>query len=293
MSKSIKISILLALALSCGSGAYVYSNKKAPSTTPSTIEASKEVESGKEEASEEIKNEDVETTSSENKEAEANHASNMENTSARKVFNKKSNTSSNTNNSSNSNGSSAKQPSTSKNPSDANTNSNTGTKSPASDSKNTASSSENYPSNLPKIPSKYSVEFLSSVENKILELSNVERSKAGLAPLTMDNTMRQAARYKAEEMLQYGYFDHNSPHTGSPFDLLKSFNVKYNAAGENIQYSMGRDKASVTAEYIVTNWMNSPGHRANILNGNYKRMGIGVAFSPNGNRAYESQLFAN
>lgn len=289
MSKSIKISILLALALSCGSGAYVYSNKKAPENPTTTIEASKEVGQAEESISEEAKIEDEKAIPSENKEVPANDITNMENTGVRRPTNRKPN-------SSNSNGSTAnnnasKSPSTTK--PETNTNTNTEAKAPATPAQNTTASSESYPSNLPKIPNKYSVEFLSSVEDKVLELSNVERSKAGLAPLTMDNTMRKAARYKAEEMLQYGYFDHNSPHTGSPFDLLKAFNVKYNAAGENIQYSMGRDKASVTAEYIVNNWMNSPGHKANILNGNYKRMGVGVAFSPNGNRAYESQLFAN
>ncbi len=157
---------------------------------------------------------------------------------------------------------------------------------------NTDSSSK--PANgLPSISKNYDVEFLSKVEDEVLRLSNEERAKAGLKPMSMDSSMRNAARYKAEEMLQYRYFDHNSPYTGSPFELLKKFNVSYNAAGENIQSSTGRSKASVTAEYIVTNWMNSPGHRANILNGNFTRMGVGVAFSSNGNLAYESQLFAN
>ncbi|GAA0686650.1 MULTISPECIES: CAP domain-containing protein [Clostridium] len=158
--------------------------------------------------------------------------------------------------------------------------------------KNTSKSSSSA-NGMPAIPQNHNVEFLSQVENEILTLCNNERAKAGLKPLSMDETMRKAARYKAEEMLQYGYFDHNSPYTGSPFQLLQKFNVSYNTAGENIQSSTGLGKASVTAQDIVNRWMNSAGHRANILNANFGRMGIGVAFSSEGNLAYESQLFAN
>ncbi|MDY4949058.1 MAG: CAP domain-containing protein [Clostridium cadaveris] len=158
--------------------------------------------------------------------------------------------------------------------------------------KNTSKSSSSA-NGMPAIPQNHNVEFLSQVENEILTLCNNERAKAGLKPLSMDETMRKAARYKAEEMLQYGYFDHNSPYTGSPFQLLQKFNISYNTAGENIQSSTGLGKASVTAQDIVNRWMNSAGHRANILNANFGRMGIGVAFSSEGNLAYESQLFAN
>lgn len=163
----------------------------------------------------------------------------------------------------------------------------------SSRSNNNTSKSSSSANGMPAIPQNHNVEFLSQVENEILTLCNNEREKAGLKPLSMDETMRKAARYKAEEMLQYGYFDHNSPYTGSPFQLLQKFNVSYNTSGENIQSSTGLGKASVTAQDIVNRWMNSAGHRANILNANFGRMGIGVAFSSDGNLAYESQLFAN
>lgn len=163
----------------------------------------------------------------------------------------------------------------------------------SSRSNNNTSKSSSSANGMPAIPQNHNVEFLSQVENEILTLCNNERAKAGLKPLSMDETMRKASRYKAEEMLQYGYFDHNSPYTGSPFQLLQKFNVSYNTAGENIQSSTGLGKASVTAQDIVNRWMNSAGHRANILNANFGRMGIGVAFSSDGNLAYESQLFAN
>lgn len=166
-------------------------------------------------------------------------------------------------------------------------------KSTSSNSKSNSTKNNNSTNGMPAIPQNHSVEFLSQVENEILTLCNNERAKSGLKPLSMDENMRKAARYKAEEMLQYGYFDHNSPYTGSPFQLLQKFNVSYNTAGENIQSSTGLGKASVTAQDIVNRWMNSAGHRANILNADFGRMGIGVAFSSDGNLAYESQLFSN
>lgn len=137
------------------------------------------------------------------------------------------------------------------------------------------------------------VEYLASVEDEVLRLCNVERSKVGLSPLVMAGNVREAARFKAQEMLTKNYFDHNSPYSGTPFDLMRNRGIQFGYGGENIQMSQGKDKATVTAQYLVTNWMNSPGHRANILKPEFKKMGIGVAFSSNGNKAYESQLFTD
>lgn len=144
------------------------------------------------------------------------------------------------------------------------------------------------------IPVNTNYTFLSAVENEVLTLCNNERKKAGAPALTMDSKLRDIARYKAMEMLQYNYFNHISPVTKkSPFDLASSFGYSYSAFGENIQSSQGRTSASVTAGYLVSNWMNSEGHRANILNPTFKRMGIGVVFSNTNNKAYESQMFSN
>lgn len=147
---------------------------------------------------------------------------------------------------------------------------------------------------ITNIPIRHNYTFLESVENEVLTLCNVERSKTGAGNLTIDNKLKDVARYKAMEMLQYNYFNHTSAVSGkSPFDLANSFGYSYNAFGENIQMSKGQDSAAITASYLVTNWMNSPGHRDNILNPSFKRMGIGVVFSSDNNSAYESQMFSN
>jgi uncharacterized YkwD family protein len=110
-------------------------------------------------------------------------------------------------------------------------------------------------------------------ENKVLELVNVERQKAGLSPLKMDEPLRKVARLKSEDMKANGYFDHNSPTYGSPFDMMKKFGISYTMAGENI--AMGQR----TPEAVVTAWMNSPGHRANILKPGYTFIGVGYVAS--------------
>lgn len=144
------------------------------------------------------------------------------------------------------------------------------------------------------IPVKYAYSFLASVEDEVLSLCNAERGKVGAPALTMDSKLRDIARYKAMEMLQYNYFNHNSTVTGkTPYDLANSFGYSYKTFGENIQMSQGRSTSDLTASYLVTNWMNSPGHKANILNPAFKRMGIGVVFSSNTNASFESQMFSN
>lgn len=144
------------------------------------------------------------------------------------------------------------------------------------------------------IPIRHNYTFLDAVEAQVLSLCNAERAKTGAPTLTMDSKLRDISRYKAMEMLQYNYFSHNSAVSGkTPFDLASSFGYAYSAFGENIQMSQGKNSADVTANYLVTNWMNSPGHKANILNPAFKRMGIGVVFSSDNNSAYESQMFSN
>ena len=106
-------------------------------------------------------------------------------------------------------------------------------------------------------------------ENKVLELVNVERAKYGLSPLQMDESVRNVARMKSSDMRKNNYFDHNSPTYGSPFDMLKQFGISYKSAGENIA------QGYPTPEAVVKGWMNSPGHRANILNSSFTHIGIG------------------
>ncbi|MBB6691009.1 hypothetical protein H7B90_06285 [Cohnella xylanilytica] len=102
----------------------------------------------------------------------------------------------------------------------------------------------------------------------MLQLVNQARSSAGLQALTLDDSLSKAAMAKAQDMYNNNYFDHQSPTYGSPFDMMKSFGITFNYAGENIA------KGQSSPTEVMNQWMNSPGHRANILNSNFTRIGI-------------------
>jgi len=121
-------------------------------------------------------------------------------------------------------------------------------------------------------------------QNRVVALTNAERAKAGLGPLKMNWELQRMARIKSEDMRNRNYFSHNSPSFGSPFNMMKSFGITYTSAGENI--AAGQD----TPESVVRSWMNSPGHRANILKAEYNQIGCGVAFGGS-YRVYWTQEF--
>ncbi len=135
----------------------------------------------------------------------------------------------------------------------------------------------------PQAPDSNNTNTQKSFEDQVLVLVNKERANYGLNPLTMDESLRNVARIKSTDMRTNNYFDHISPTYGSPFEMLKTFGIKYSAAAENIA------QGYQTPEAVVKGWMNSPGHRANILNGTYKKIGIG--YEANGN--YWTQLFTS
>ncbi|MBR0281178.1 MAG: hypothetical protein IJQ81_06260 [Oscillibacter sp.] len=122
---------------------------------------------------------------------------------------------------------------------------------------------------------------MSAYELEVVRLVNVERAKYGLSALSADGELSRIARYKSQDMRDKGYFSHESPTYGSPFQMLKSFGVSYRSAGENIAYGYA------TPEKVVNAWMNSEGHRANILNASYTRLGVGYVASGD----YWTQLF--
>lgn len=122
---------------------------------------------------------------------------------------------------------------------------------------------------------------LSQFEQEVIELTNVERSNHGLAPLKVDVELSNVARDKSKDMQANNYFDHTSPTYGSPFDMMRSYGISYQAAGENIA------KGQQTPEEVVNAWMNSQGHRENILNGDFTHIGVG--FIEQGN--YWTQMF--
>lgn len=112
-------------------------------------------------------------------------------------------------------------------------------------------------------------------EQEVIRLVNVERTKAGLKALTEDWELSRVARYKSQDMHDLRYFSHTSPTYGSPFEMMKAFGIRYRTAGENI--AMGYR----TPAAVVQGWMNSPGHRANILNASYTKIGVGYVASRN------------
>ena len=119
---------------------------------------------------------------------------------------------------------------------------------------------------------------------EVLNLVNKERKANGLKPLTLNKELSNVANIKSRDMIEKGYFDHTSPTYGSPFDMMKKFNISYNTAGENI--AMGQK----TPSEVMNSWMNSSGHRANILNSTYTELGVGIQKDSNGT-IYWTQLF--
>lgn len=107
-----------------------------------------------------------------------------------------------------------------------------------------------------------------SFEQQVFTLVNQERAKSGLAPLRLDAKLSGMAKDKAIDMYKNNYFDHNSPTYGSPFDMMKSYGISYSYAGENIA------KGQKTPQDVMKAWMNSTGHRANILNTNFNTIGV-------------------
>lgn len=124
-------------------------------------------------------------------------------------------------------------------------------------------------------------EGVDSYEAEVIRLVNEIRKSYGLGTLTANWELSRVARYKSQDMHDKKYFSHTSPTYGSPFDMMKSFGITYRTAGENI--AMGYR----TPQAVVDGWMNSSGHRANILNASYKQIGVGYVADGN----YWTQMF--
>ena len=120
-----------------------------------------------------------------------------------------------------------------------------------------------------KIPSGNILEY----ERQVVTLVNQERAKYGLSALSIREDLCIGARRKSQDMQTSRYFSHTSPNYGSPFEMMKSFGITYRSAGENI--AMGY----ATPQAVVTAWMNSSGHRANILSSSFTSIGVGYVAS--------------
>ena len=138
-----------------------------------------------------------------------------------------------------------------------------------------------YPGQKINIPN---IDDVKTLENEVIKLVNAERSKRGLQTLTANWEVSRVARYKSQDMAKKGYFSHTSPTYGSPFAMMESFGIKYSAAGENIA------KGQRTPQEVMNAWMNSAGHRSNILSPSYTQIGVGVAKDSAG-RYYWTQMF--
>ena len=124
-----------------------------------------------------------------------------------------------------------------------------------------------------------------SMVQEVLSLVNQERAKMGLSPLSIDATLQKSAMAKSKDMALNNYFDHNSPTYGTPFQMMKQFGITYRAAAENIA------KGQTSAAQVMNSWMNSSGHRANIL-GNYTHIGIGIYKNANGQILWTQQFIS-
>ena len=120
-----------------------------------------------------------------------------------------------------------------------------------------------------------------SFEREVIRLVNEIRVQNGLKPLTEHWELSRVARYKSQDMVDNRYFSHTSPTYGSPFQMIKAFGLSFRTAGENIPYGQR------TPQAVVNAWMNSSGHRANILNASYTQIGVGYVAAGH----YWTQMF--
>lgn len=118
-------------------------------------------------------------------------------------------------------------------------------------------------------------------EKEVVRLVNEIRVQRGLQELTYNWELSRVARYKSQDMKDNRYFSHTSPVYGSPFQMMKNFGITYRSAGENIA------RGQRSPQEVVNAWMNSDGHRANILNPSFTQIGVGYVADGN----YWTQMF--
>jgi uncharacterized protein YkwD len=122
-----------------------------------------------------------------------------------------------------------------------------------------------------------------SYEKQIAERVNTSRAASGLGPLTLHELASNVARQHSQDMCSRGYFSHQTPEGLRPWDRLKQAGISFSAAGENIA------KGQSSPEQVHNAWMNSSGHRANILNASWTHIGVG--YVPCNSSPYWTQVF--
>lgn len=136
-----------------------------------------------------------------------------------------------------------------------------------------------YPGQIIQIPTTDT--SVTGFEQEVIRLVNDIRKENGLNALTYDWELSRVARYKSQDMKDNRYFAHNSPVYGTPFQMIRNFGISFRSAGENIA------RGYSTPQAVVDGWMNSSGHRANILNAGYTHIGVGYVAGGN----YWTQMF--
>lgn len=167
--------------------------------------------------------------------------------------------------------------------------SNNTTKKPSTNNVTKHSTNKTETNNKVETPTQSEGDYLARVEDEIFNATNTERQKQGLPALKRNSTANKYARSKSLEMLNLNYFDHKSPKNGYIQDIAKRDGWKYSRIGENIYTMTGGQASSISGASITNSWMNSEGHRKNILNSGYTDIGIGVTFR-NG-KLYATQIF--
>jgi uncharacterized YkwD family protein len=124
---------------------------------------------------------------------------------------------------------------------------------------------------------------LTADASKILQLCNAERAKVGARPLAANADLTKLANMKSQDMAKNNYFSHQSPTYGSPFDMMKTYGISYMYAGENLAINQSADGA-------FNAWMNSEGHRRNILNADFTEIGIGIYPKGDGSIYYTQEF---
>ena len=136
-----------------------------------------------------------------------------------------------------------------------------------------------YPGQVLNIPTTDS--SVLSYEKEVIRLVNEIRTQHGLKELTYNWELSRVARFKSQDMKDNKYFSHTSPVYGTPFQMMKEFGITYRSAGENIA------RGQTSPQAVVNAWMNSSGHRANILNASFTQIGVGYVADGN----YWTQMF--
>lgn len=124
---------------------------------------------------------------------------------------------------------------------------------------------------------------LGKEEKSMLDIINAQRKGAGLKSLEIDTSLQKVAQIKAKDIADNDYFDHKSPTYGSPFDLMRRSGIAFKSAGENLS-------GNESAKAAVRAWMENNNHSANILNANFKYVGIGIADDEKYGKVYVTEF---